>query len=163
MRPLAGRAALGRLVARLAETAGETTGAPVALALPRHATLVLIGDFLAPLDETDRHLRALAASGVEGVLLQIVDPAEETLPFAGRTRFEGLEDDGAMLVPRVESMRPDYARAFAAHRDGLAEITRALGWRTLLHRTDRSPENALMTLWQALARSGDTARGWGRG
>jgi uncharacterized protein (DUF58 family) len=163
MRPLAGRAALGRLVARLAEAAGDEAGAPIALALPRHATLVLIGDFLAPLEDTDRRLRALAASGVEGVVLQIVDPAEETLPFSGRTRFEGLEEDGAMLVPRVEAMRPDYAHAFAAHRDGLAGIARTLGWRALLHRTDRSPENALMTLWQALARSGDAARGWGRG
>ena len=163
MRPLSGRAALGRLTERLDEMTGTADGLPPAIALPRHASAILIGDFLAPLEETDRRLRALAASGVDGVLLQIVDPAEETLPFSGRTRFEGLEADGEMLVPRVEAMRGDYARAFADHRQGLIDIARVLGWRALLHRTDRSPENALMTLWQALTRQDDVSRGRGRG
>jgi uncharacterized protein (DUF58 family) len=163
MRPISGRAALGRIAERLGDGAAVGDGLPPAVALPRHAAAILIGDFLAPLEETDRRLRTLAASGVDGVLLQIVDPAEETLPFAGRTRFEGLESDGEMLVPRVESMRGDYARAVAAHRQGLADIARPLGWRTMLHRTDRSAESALMALWQALTRAGDAARGWGRG
>jgi uncharacterized protein (DUF58 family) len=163
MRPITGRAALGRIAERLGDGGAEGDGLPPAIALPRHAAAILIGDFLAPLEDTDRRLRTLAAAGVDGVLLQIVDPAEETLPFSGRTRFEGLEADGEMLVPRVEAMRGDYARAFAAHRQGLVDIARPLGWRALLHRTDRSAESGLMTLWQALARAGDAARGWGRG
>jgi uncharacterized protein (DUF58 family) len=162
MRPLSGRGALGRLAERL-EEAGAGDGLPPAVAAPRHSSVVLIGDFLAPLSDTDARLRTLAANGVDGILFQIFDPAEESLPFAGRTRFEGLEAEGQMLVPRVESMRPDYERAFADHRQGLHEIARAIGWRALSHRTDRSPESALMTLWQALARTGDAARGRGIG
>lgn len=163
MRPIAGRAALTRAVERLADPAAIEHGLPPAVQLPRHASVVLISDFFAPLADIDRALRALAASGVSGLVLQVVDPAEESLPFNGRTRFEGVESDGEVLVPRVESMRGDYARAFADHRNGLADIARALGWRSMLHHTDRSPESALMALWVALSRTGDGARNRGLG
>lgn len=161
MRPIAGRAALTRAVERLADPAAQEYGLPPAVQLPRHASVVLISDFFAPLPDIDRALRALAASGIDGLLLQVVDPAEESLPFSGRTRFEGVEADGEVLVPRVEAMRGDYAKAFADHRDGLGDIARALGWRSMIHRTDRSPESALMALWVALSRSADGARGRG--
>lgn len=160
MRPIAGRAALTRATERLADPAAIERGLPPAASLPRHASVVLIGDFFAPLDEIDRSLRALAASGVSGTVLQVVDPAEESLPFTGRTRFEGVESDGEMLVPRVEAMRGDYAQAFAAHRDGIGDIARALGWRHLLHHTDRSAASALMTLWLSLSRSANGTGRW---
>jgi uncharacterized protein (DUF58 family) len=156
MRPVSGRAAIARLAERLDDApAARDPGLPPAERLPRHASVVLVGDFLGELPALDASLRALAASGVEGALLQVCDPAEETLPFSGRTRFEGLEQDGEMLVPRVEAMREDYARAFASHRAGLRDIARALGWPLLSHRTDRSPESALMALWQLLSRAAD--------
>jgi uncharacterized protein (DUF58 family) len=156
MRPVSGRAAIARLAERLDDAPGaRDPGLPPAERLPRHASVVLVGDFLGELPALDASLRALAASGVEGALLQVCDPAEETLPFSGRTRFEGLEQDGEMLVPRVEAMREDYARAFASHRAGLRDIARALGWPLLSHRTDRSPESALMALWQLLSRAAD--------
>ncbi|MBL8698473.1 MAG: DUF58 domain-containing protein [Alphaproteobacteria bacterium] len=160
MRPIAGRPAVTRILERLGDVQEQETGLPPEAPLPRHASVILISDFFAPLADIDRRLRALAARGVGGVLLQVVDPAEESLPFTGRTRFEGVENDGDMLVPRVESIRGDYARAFADHRAGLADITRALGWRVMLHHTDHSPQSALMALWVALARSGDGPGGF---
>ncbi len=159
MRPVSGRAAIARLAERLGDRGGEGPGLPPAERLPRHASVVLAGDFLGELPAIDASLRALAASGVAGTILQVCDPAEETLPFAGRTRFEGLEQDGEMLVPRAEAMREDYAQAFAAHRAGLRDIARALGWPLLAHRTDRSPESALMALWQSLSRASDMRGG----
>jgi uncharacterized protein (DUF58 family) len=161
MRPVSGRAALTRMVEAFADPApggaGADAGLPPMARLPRHAALVLAGDFLAPLPEIDRCLRGLAAAGIDGLLLQIADPAEETLPFAGRTRFEGVEADGDMLVPRVEALRGDYAAAYRTHRAGVADIARALGWRAMTHRTDHAPQSALLALWQALARAGGVA------
>ena len=81
----------------------------------------------------------------------MTDPAEETLPFAGRRQFEGLEDEGRVLVRRVERVREDYAARMVAHREGLAAITRAIGWKFSSHRTDRAPEMALLALYMALA------------
>ena len=59
--------------------------------LPRHAQLVLMGDFLSPLPAIEAALRPHAERGVKGHLLMVADPAEESLPFLGRVRFEGLE------------------------------------------------------------------------
>jgi uncharacterized protein (DUF58 family) len=84
--------------------------------------------------------------------LQILDPAEETLPFAGRVRFEGMEGEESALLPRVETLRRDYGDRMAEHRDGLAHIARAAGWFYSAHHTDRSAESGLLALYGALAR-----------
>lgn len=120
-------------------------------AMPRHARAVLFGDFLRPLEEIRAEVAALAARGVRGHMLQVLDPAEETLPYAGRVRFEGLAAEQPLLLPRVEGVRELYAERLAAHRAGLSAIAAAAGWRFAAHRTDAPPEAALLGLWQALA------------
>lgn len=151
--PSGGRAALNRLAQTICRPGVGQAPAdlPPALALPRHAQVVLIGDFLSPLEQIEPVLRAIAGRGVRGYLMQVLDPAEETLPFAGRTRFEGLQDDGEALIPRVESVRGDYERILAAHVAGLAAICRSVDWLFMTHRTDHPAQAALMALYLALA------------
>ncbi|MCS6931839.1 MAG: DUF58 domain-containing protein [Acetobacteraceae bacterium] len=146
-RAFAGRGALAA-IARNLPLSAET---PAEARLPRHARAVLIGDFLEPLPEIERHLGALAGQGVRGLLLQVLDPAEETLPFRGRVRFEGVGFAEETLVPRVETVRALYAERLAAHREGLATLAAAAGFTLSAHRTDAPPETALLTLWQGLA------------
>ncbi len=155
-RPIMGKSAMMRLAEIISQPVKSSvqTSAPPELPLPRHSQTVLFSDFLSPLDEIAASVKRLAARGVTGYLMQILDPAEETLPFNGRTRFEGLEDDGETLISRVESVRQDYQSVWAAHLDGLADIARQVGWMFLSHRTDRPPENALLALYQALAKPG---------
>lgn len=146
-RSMAGRGALERL----AQALPRSQGAPEDPALPRHARVVLFGDFLAPLPEIQHMVSRLAARPVRGHLLQILDPAEETLPFAGRIRFEGPGREEPALVPRVENVRELYAERLGQHRDGLAAIAAAAGWTFGRHRTDQPPETALLALHQLLA------------
>ena len=146
-RSLSGRGALVTLAGELERGSGP----PEDPRLPRNGRAVLLGDFLGPLEGTRRAVSALAAQGVRGHLVQVLDPAEETLPFTGRVRFEAPEDGGSALVPRVEGVRALYAERLAAHRDGVAAIASAAGWRLLLHRTDQPPGAALLALWQAMA------------
>jgi uncharacterized protein (DUF58 family) len=157
MRPSTGRTALNR-IAQIMSTphaAGRRDpGVPSDTPLPRHAQVALVGDFLAPLGDTAAAVRRIAGRGIKGYLLQILDPAEESLPFTGRTRFEGLENDGEMLIPRVEAVREDYQAALAAHVAGLADIARQVGWTFLTHRTDRPPETALLALFMAFSAAG---------
>lgn len=144
--PTTGVGALTRLAIALL---GEETGAaalPGADRLSRHAETVLISDFLMPLETVDAAVRTLAASGAAGHLLQVLDPAEETLPFEGRVRFAGLEDEGETLVRRVEDLRDAYGARLAAHRDGLAAIARAAGWTFAVHHTGTPPHAALLSL-----------------
>ena len=150
--PSTGRTALHRLSHGLERPTAVPTGLPAFEPLPRHAELVLIGDFLAPLTEVQALVGRFVARGVRGHLLQVMDPAEESLPFQGRVRFEGMEGEQAALLPRVEAMRGDFATRMAEHRDGLAHIARAAGWFFSVHHTDRSAESGLLTLYGALAR-----------
>ncbi|WP_309139524.1 DUF58 domain-containing protein [Siccirubricoccus sp. G192] len=148
----AGRAGLEALAQGLLRNDGPDAELPQPdPGLPRHARAVLFGDFLAPLPEIQRAVAALAARPVRGHLLQILDPAEETLPYLGRVRFEGLEAEEPTLVPRVETIRALYAERLRQHRAGVAAIAAAAGWGFLTHRTDQPPGQALLALWQALA------------
>ncbi len=153
MRPVSGRAMielLAQAVARRGD-AGSVSALPPLAPLPAHARVVLIGDFLSPLADVQAAIGRLAAIPVRGHLLQVLDPAEEALPFRGRVRFEGLAREGAALIGKVEGIRSDYQARLAAHQDGLKAIAAAAGWSFATHRTDHTPEAALMGLYLALA------------
>jgi uncharacterized protein (DUF58 family) len=149
--PMRGRVALSRLVELVGRNPPEASSLPDVEPLPRAAQLVLLGDFLAPLDAVNEAVARFAAQGLFGHMLQIVDPAEEDLPFDGRVRFTGIENRDQIVIGRVESIRGDYGERFRRHRDGLAAITANLGWTFGTHRTDRPPELALLALYGALS------------
>ena len=152
-RPASGRAALEGLTLSLAGPQASAAGAslPPFVPLPRYGQLLLIGDFLSPPGEIDAILRRYAGQGLKGYVLQILDPAEESLPFAGRTRFEGLEGEGNLLVRRVETARGTYRNRIAAQIDGLKASCRRAGWSFGGHRTDQPPERALLGAYMALS------------
>ena len=152
--PATGRVNLDRIaltLARGADTPGAAGGLPVPAPLPRHAELVLIGDFLAPLSDIHKTVSGFAQRSIRGHLLQVLDPAEHTLPFAGRVRFAGLEDERDTLVPRVESLRDAYLERLMSHLDGLAALAREVGWSYAWHRSDHPAQPALLSLYGALA------------
>lgn len=155
MAPSAGQGTLGRLAMTLSREARGGDSLPPARPLPRHAQVIMFGDFLAPLDQLARRLQAFTERGVNGHLIQVLDPAEEDLPYEGRVRFEGLEGEADWLLSRVGDVRAAYRRRLAAHMDGLSAMTRRTGCRITWHRTDRSPETALLAIYNALsARTG---------
>jgi uncharacterized protein (DUF58 family) len=155
MRPSTGRTTLTRIADFVCEPSPAAAASlPPDVPLPRYSQVVLFSDFLSPLPEIASTVRRIAARGVAGYLVQILDPAEETLPFTGRTRFEGLESEGETLIPRVEAVRSDYHNVLEAHVAGLGDIARQVGWTFLSHRTDRPPETALLALFQALGKPG---------
>lgn len=151
-RPAAGRLVLERIAERLLRARFETAEAslPPPQMLPRYAQAVLIGDFLYPISEIAARLRMIADMGVKGIVLRVIDPAEEDFPYKGRTRFLGLEGENPLLAPRAESLAEDWRAMFAAHQHELAEVCRRLGWRHIKHRTDRPAQTALLALYQAL-------------
>jgi uncharacterized protein (DUF58 family) len=88
----------------------------------------------------------MAAGGVAGHLVQVLDPAEETLPYAGRTEFHGPEGGERWIADRAETLRDGYHRKLLSHRAALEEIAHRLGWSFLLHHTDRPASEPLLTL-----------------
>ena len=72
------------------------------------------------------------------------------LPYDGRIRFRGVEQDGDTLIPRVSGVRDAYMDRLRAQQEGLASICAAAGFGFGVHRTDHPPEAALLTLYTAL-------------
>ncbi len=151
-RPRTGSAALTRFATRLMhEAEEEPLSLPLLEVLPKHAQLVLVGDFLEPIERLDALIKHFAGLGVTGHLVQVLDPAEETLPYAGRVLFDGMEREGSMLASRAEALRTDYVTKLNAHREGLARLTRAVRWSFTIHHTDSQPQTALLPLYVNLA------------
>ena len=121
--------------------------------LPRDAQTVFIGDFLSPLEAVDGVVRRYVEHGVRGYILQVLDPAEETLPYDGRVRFEGLEGEEPWLLSRVESVRRDYVARLNAQRAGLRAIAGDAGWTFSTHRTNQPPQSALLAVYAALTQA----------
>ena len=119
---------------------------------PRSA-LLLFSDFLHPLELIEDRLKAWSAAGLDGHMLQILDPAEEALPYQGRVRLRGLEAEGDLLLPNAESLQTDYQTAMQDHRAGLQAIARNHGWGFGLHHTHQPARQALIHLHAELGRA----------
>jgi uncharacterized protein (DUF58 family) len=87
--PRPGRAQIMSLAGGLADSA-EDYGIPDTTGMVAHGRAVFLSDFLGPLQGLETALAAASDRGVRGVLLQVLDPAEEEFPFAGRTIFESI-------------------------------------------------------------------------
>ena len=152
-----GRSALDRMTMSLIADGervaanDDGSGLPQPTRLPRYGHLLLLSDFFAPLDEIEALVRRHAAEGVIGHLVQVLDPAEEDLPFSGRTRFEGMEHEGNITVGRAESLREEYQNRLAALRESLTGLAHSVGWTFTGHRTDAPPQSALLSLYGALS------------
>ncbi len=144
-----GRVALERLGRQLMNGGGGER--PAQHALPAHARTVLFSDFLHPIEETTSMLASLAAVPVTGVLVQVLDPAEVSLPFRGRIRFRGLAREGEVLASRAETLREAYADRLAAHQEALSRLCVDAGFRFTVHHTDQPPETALLALHTILS------------
>ena len=157
--PVAARNAAERIAAALA--AGRPAdGFPPDNRVRRFSDVVLVGDFLDPVEDTLERVDALARRGVRGHLVCVSDPAEEAFPFAGRTEFRDPETGETLTAGRAESLRAEYRTLFAARRAHLSEHCRRLGWSFVAHRTDRLASEALVALH---ARLGGLPGGIGRG
>ena len=147
--PSASRKATSRIAEMLAANlrqTGLTQSAPPQQRVSRFSSTIWISDFLDPVASISRRIDELASSGSTGHLVQVLDPAEETLPYTGRTEFIGMEDDTRWVADRAESLRETYQRRLVAHRAELQEVCRRNGWSFMLHHTDRPAAEPMLKL-----------------
>jgi uncharacterized protein (DUF58 family) len=145
----ADRRATQRMAERLIEyeaTAKALPGLPPPGRASRGSECILLSDFLDPIEPLAARISELAGDGVRGHLVQVLDPAEETLPYAGRVEFLDSESGGSWLAPRVEGLRERYRERLLAHRAELAALAQRLEWTFVVHHTDRPPTDALLAL-----------------
>jgi uncharacterized protein (DUF58 family) len=148
--PFLGRGASRRVAEMLLGDTSEGSLPPPAK-LSRFSECLLFSDFLEPIADMAARFEEIASQGVRGHLIQVLDPAEETLPYVGRTEFAASEGRDRMIAGRAESLREQYQERLKRHRNDLADIARRLGWSFLVHHTDRPPEEAVLSVHTWLA------------
>jgi uncharacterized protein (DUF58 family) len=152
--PTSGRYAVQKIAMSLARQEHEGVifpSLPPRTVLRRFTECVLFSDFLDPPEQIEEACQHIAAQGVRGNLVQILDPAEETLPYNGRVEFAGIETGERLLAGRAEDLRKRYMVRLAAQKDAVAEIARRLQWSYMLHHTERPAGEALLALHTQLS------------
>lgn len=154
-----GKQALQHLALALLQA--PPTPYPIAASLPRHASLLIVSDFLNPIEPWDDLCAAWADRGCHGQFLHVLDPAERHPPWEGRLLLEGREQEPTLLAPRFENWVEIYQQRLAARQDALHTIARAAGWGVTLHTTDTPPQlcvNRLFQLFAAMSNNGHGKR-----
>src|SRR5690606_7950457 len=98
----------------------------------RFSDVVLFSDFLEPYEALEADLDAILRTGARAHLVQVIDPSEETFPFAGRTEFIDPETGTRHVVGRAEQYRDDYRAELSALRERLRTTARRLDWTFLI-------------------------------
>ncbi len=171
MRPSASRNIIEKLAETIVHDPTERASLPPTFAPSPLSEVVVLSDLWSPIDDVRRTLAQLSATGANGHVIQIVDPAEESFPYSGRIEFREPEGGGMITAGRAEMWRTDYAARVARHRAEIRAETERLGWSFVIHRTDRPAAELLLALharmgagngtgtsrWQALTQAGGAA------
>lgn len=121
---------------------------PLGEMIRRRALLVLMSDFLMPLDGLDQDLGLLGAMQHDVVVFHIMDPAELDFPFTEGAQFSDAETGGKLLLDPV-SARSAYLTRLQAHLDRLKAICARQGAEYRLIRTDTPLEKDLFDFLHA--------------
>ncbi|MEL6317528.1 MAG: DUF58 domain-containing protein [Pseudomonadota bacterium] len=151
-RPSASAAQLERMALMLAQPEPEAEfGAPPPMEPARGGKAVFVSDFFGETAPLEAAVGAAAARGLPGMMLQVLDPSEESFPFKGRVIFESMARSLRYETDRADALKADYQAALARRRDALTALARSAGWRFSAHRTDESAAAALLWLAQGLS------------
>jgi uncharacterized protein (DUF58 family) len=137
-----------RIVERMAEVLAADTelddDLPPTAAIGRFDEAVIVSDFLSPVPDIARTVEGISDSGARGHLLMIVDPVEETFPFAGQAVLHEAEQSLSLRIGDAAGWGRAYRERLAGHRDAIADLVRRRGWTMTVHHTDRPASAAAL-------------------
>lgn len=149
--PRPGRAQIMALMDALErDQTTDDYGSPQVAGMVPHGRAVFLSDFLGDLDPIETALTAAADRGVKGVMVQVLDPAEEDFPFDGRTIFESMGGSLSHETLKAGDLRGRYLDRLAARKARLADLARAVGWHFHTHHTGQPAQSALLWTYGAL-------------
>ena len=147
--PRRGEAQIGRLTEALGQDGADDYAAPDINGLMAHGRALFISDFMGNIAPVRKALTEAADRGVQGIILQILDPAEEVFPYRGRTIFESVGGTLAHETLKASELRDRYLDRLAARKDELSALALATGWQYQCHHTSDSAQSALLWLYGA--------------
>lgn len=123
----------------------------------KRGMVVLLSDFLAPLERLERNLIALSACGHEVTVFQVLDPTELDLSLDQAAVFEDVESAKTLYIDPVAA-RAGYMKKFEAHTTALRASCRKLGASFHQLTTAQPLEGALFEFLQERMRRGRQVR-----
>ncbi|OPF91548.1 DUF58 domain-containing protein [Rhodopseudomonas palustris] len=163
MNPTSSNNVIDKMAQAILHDTATRSSLPPSFVPSSRAEIVVLSDFWSPVGEIRQMLAGLSASGAHGTLVQIVDPAEESFPYAGRVEFVEPEGGGAITAGRAEKWASDYIALVAAHRDAIRAETSKLDWLFSTHTTSRSAAELLLFLHAGMTTAKDAGGKAGRG
>ena len=119
-----------------------------------YSDLVLLSDFLDPIETNAMRLQNLFKRGARGHVVQIVDPVEEVFPYSGRVEFEDPETGEKFTAGNAETLKQEYETEIATRTEAMRQSTAALNWSFVRHHTDRLASEALGALHMHMGERG---------
>jgi len=148
--PRRGTTQILQLAEMFSEDAPEDYSPPEHRAMIPSARALFISDFMGDIEEVKLALTKAADRGIRGVLLQVLDPSEESFPFHGRTIFESVGGSLSHETLKANDLKDRYLDRLATRKSELQAICALTGWQCGLHHTDASAQSALLWLYRAL-------------
>jgi uncharacterized protein (DUF58 family) len=145
----------------VADRAGLEADLPPMRPLAMLDEALIVSDFLSPISDLSRAVEGLSARGARGHLVMIVDPVEETFPFAGQAMLHDLEAGLSLRIGDAGSWGEAYRTRMTHHREALADLTRRRGWTMTIHRTDRPASEAALRILTLVSAARGAALGAG--
>ena len=152
--PRRGEAQMMRLAEALTQESETDYGRPAGAGLLPQGRALFISDFLGDIAAMREALTTAADRGVQGVVLQVLDPAEEAFPYRGRTIFESMGGTLAHETLKASELRDRYLARLAERKAELSALCATTGWRYGLHHTSDSAQSALLWLYRAFDSGG---------
>jgi uncharacterized protein (DUF58 family) len=146
MRPSSSRNIIEKMAEVIVHDPTDRASLPPSFAPSPQSEIVMLSDLWAPIAQVHSTIAQLSATGAQGHVVQIVDPAEETFPFSGRVEFFDPEDGHTITVGRAEAWREEYQQRLERHRAEIRAETDRLGWSFAIHRTERPATELLLRL-----------------
>lgn len=150
--PKRGDGQIWRLTEALMQDDDTDYGAPEARAMIPYSRALFISDFLGDFEATRFALAKAADRGVRGVLLQVLDPAEEEFPFHGRAIFESMQASISHETRKAGDLRERYVERLSQRKLELRSLARATGWQYECHLTNAPVQRALLWIYRAMER-----------
>lgn len=146
------------MVALERSTTGKSTdiGQPleqIAQTVSKRGLVVLISDFLTPVEQLDKNLGYLCSRGHDVILIRVLDPTELDFEFTQPTLFQDVES-GREIYVDPKSIKENYQRQFEEHEKSIRERCQDLGVDFFQFRTTDPLDSALFHVLQTRALAG---------
>lgn len=151
-RPRGGRVQLDHMLTALMADSEEEDFAEPRADSTGGDWIVLMSDFLGPLEGVERTVAFGAGHGARGAILQILDPAEEDFAFHGRMILESMTGRLWHETRQAGALRQRYLDRLSERKARLAELAARAGWQFSTHHTGAPARQALLWLYHASER-----------